>query len=119
MSVSYSSHDRKGGVVLTRKRTEKKRHAGHTPRAIVSIDKLYKRASFLLAECTIKAVRKDIEAAMDYLAADSDFMRMMESRAEALLCRPSTGPEDSPFEDVIVDTMTALQDRLEKQPVSA
>ena len=56
---------------------------------------------------------------MDYLAADNDFMGMMEARAEALLCRPSTGPEDSPFEDVMVDTMTALEERLAKQGMPA
>lgn len=56
---------------------------------------------------------------MDYLAAENDFMGMMEARAESLLCRPSNGPEDSPFEDLIVDTMTALQERLAKQPLSA
>ena len=117
--MSISPHDRKAGVALTRKRTEKARRAGHTPRSIISIDKLYKRASFLLGSCTIKPVRKDVEAAMDYLAADNDFMDMMEARAEALLCRASTGPEDSPFEDVIVDTMTALQERLAKQPLPA
>jgi hypothetical protein len=117
--VSISSHDRKAGVALTRKRNEKARRAGHTPRVAISIDEVYKRASFLLASCTIKPVRKDIEAAMDYLAADNDFMHMMESRAETLLCRPSNGPEDSPFEDLIVDTMTALQERLAKQPLSA
>jgi len=55
---------------------------------------------------------------MDYLAADNDFMRMMETRAASLLCRESTGPEDSPFEDLMVDTMTALQERLAKQPLS-
>jgi len=117
--VSISSHDRKAGVALTRKRTEKGRRAGHTPRIAVSIDTLYKRASFILGSCTIKPVRKDIEAAMDYLAAENDFMGMMEARAESLLCRPSNGPEDSPFEDLIVDTMTALQERLAKQPLSA
>jgi hypothetical protein len=117
--VSISPHDRKAGVALTRKRTEKARRAGHTPRVVVSIDKLYKRASFLLAECTIKPVRKDVEAAMDYLAADNDFMHMMEGRAETLLCRPSNGPEDSPFEDLMVDTMTALQERLAKQALPA
>ena len=106
-------------MALTRKRNEKARHAGHTPRVVVSIDKLYKRASFMLGSCTIKPVRKDIEAAMDYLAADNDFMGMMEARAESLLCRPSNGPEDSPFEDLLVDTMTALQERLAKQPLSA
>ena len=56
---------------------------------------------------------------MDYLATDNDFMHMMESRAAALLCREPTGPEDSPFEDLMVDTMTALQERLAKQPLSA
>jgi hypothetical protein len=117
--VSISPHDRKAGVALTRKRTETKRRAGHTPRAIVSLDKLYKRASFVLGSCTIRPVREDVEAAMDYLAADNDFMGMMEARAEALLCRPSSGPEDSPFEDVIVDTMTALEERLVKQGLPA
>ena len=117
--MSISPHDRKAGVALTRKRNEKARHAGHTPRVVVSIDKLYKRASFVLGSCTVKPVRKDIEAAMDYLAADDDFMHMMESRAAGLLCREPTGPEDSPFEDLMVDTMTALQERLAKQPLSA
>jgi len=117
--VSISPHDRTAGVALTRKRNEKARRAGHTPRAVISIDQLYKRASFLVASCTIKPVRKDVEAAMDYLAAENDFMGMMEARAESLLCRPSNGPEDSPFEDLIVDTMTALQERLAKQPLSA
>jgi hypothetical protein len=56
---------------------------------------------------------------MDYLAADNDFMHMMEARAAALLCREPTGPEDSPFEDLMVDTMTALQERLAKQPLPA
>ena len=117
--MSISSHDRTAGVALTRKRNEKARRAGHTPRAVMSIDKLYKRASFMLGSCTIRPVRKDVEAAMDYLAADNDFMHMMESRAAALLCREPTGPEDSPFEDLMVDTMTALQERLAKQPLSA
>lgn len=117
--MSISSHDRKAGVALTRKRNEKARRAGHTPRTIISIDKLYKRASFLLASSTIPPVRKDIEAAMDYLAAENEFMGMMEARAAALLCRESTGPEDSPFEDVIVDTMTALEERLAKQSLQA
>jgi len=117
--VSISPHDRKAGVALTRKRNEKPRHAGHTPRTVISLDKLYKRASFMLGSCTIKPVRKDVEAAMDYLAADNDFMHMMESRAAALLCREPTGPEDSPFEDLMVDAMTALQERLAKRPLSA
>jgi hypothetical protein len=117
--VSISPHSRKTGVALTRKRNETARRAGHATRAAVSVDKLYKRATFLLGSCTIKVVRKDIEAAMDYLASDDDFMRMMESRAESLLCRPSHGPEDSPFEDVMVDTMTALQERLAKQGMPA
>jgi len=117
--VSISPHDRKAGVALTRKRNEKARRAGHTPRVVMSVDKLYKRASFLLGSCTIKPVRKDVEAAMDYLAADNDFMGMMEARAASLLCRESTGPEDSPFEDLMVDTMTALQERLAKQPLPA
>jgi hypothetical protein len=119
--VSISPQGRKTGVALTRNRNKKAsaRRAGHTKRAAVSIDKLYKRASFLLASCTIKLVRKDVEAAMDYLAANDEFMRLMESRAESLLTRPSTGPEDSPFEDLMVDTMTALQDRLAKNPLPA
>ena len=56
---------------------------------------------------------------MDYLASNDDFMRLMESRAESLLTRRSTGPEDSPFEDLMVDTMTALQERLAKQGMPA
>jgi len=113
--VSISPHDRKTGAALTRKRNEIARRAGHAPRAAFSVDKLFKRATFLLASCSIKPVRKDVEAAMDYLASDDEFMRLMETRAESLLCRPSTGPEDSPFEDLMVDTMTALQERLAKQ----
>ena len=117
--MSISPHDRKAGVALTRKRSDKTRRAGHTPRSVISVDKLYKRASFLIGSCTIQPVREDVEAAMDYLAADNGFMGMMEARAEGLLCRPSSGPEDSPFEDVIVDTMTALEERLAKQGLPA
>jgi hypothetical protein len=118
--VSISPQERKSGVGLTRIRNKTTtRRGGHASRGAVSVDKLYKRASFLLASCTIEPVRKDIEAAMDYLASNDEFMRLMESRAESLLTRPSTGPEDSPFEDLMVDTMTALQERLAKQPLPA
>lgn len=118
--MSISPHERQTGVALTRNRNKSNaRRAGHAQRAAVSVDKLYKRATFLLGSCTIKPVRKDIEAAMDYLASNDDFMRLMESRAESLLTRRSTGAEDSPFEDVMVDTMTALQERLAKQGMPA
>jgi hypothetical protein len=118
--VSISPQARKTGAALTRNRNKSQaRRSGHAARASISIDKLYKRATFLLGSCTIKPVRSDVEAAMDYLAADDEFMRMMETRAESLLCRPSSGPEDSAFEDLVVDSMTALEERLSKHGMPA
>jgi hypothetical protein len=49
---------------------------------------------------------------MDYLAADEEFMSMLDARAESLLRRRSAGPEDSPFEELMVVAMEAIQERL-------
>jgi hypothetical protein len=56
--------------------------------------------------------RTDLEAAMDYLTFREDFMSLLDLRAESLLRRRSVGPEDAPFEEIIVDALTLLQQRL-------
>jgi len=55
----------------------------------------------------------DPEAAMDYLATRAEFMLRLESRVESELGRASAGAEDAPFEELMVDLMTAVQSRLE------
>ena len=57
---------------------------------------------------------------MDYLAAREEFMSLLDARAQSLLRRESAGPEDAPFEDLLVATMEAVQERLsERIPASS
>jgi hypothetical protein len=49
---------------------------------------------------------------MDYLASREEFMALLDLRAESLLRRNSAGPEDAAFEEIIVDALTLLQERL-------
>lgn len=49
---------------------------------------------------------------MDYLASREDFMALLDLRAESLLRRRFAGPEDASFEEIIVDALTLIQDRL-------
>jgi hypothetical protein len=49
---------------------------------------------------------------MDYLTFREDFMALLDLRAESLLRRRSAGPEDAAFEEIIVDALTLLQERL-------
>jgi len=51
---------------------------------------------------------------MDYLAANEDFMSLLDLRAESLLRRTFAGPEDAAFEEIIVDALTVLQERLDR-----
>jgi hypothetical protein len=49
---------------------------------------------------------------MDYLAFREDFMVLLDLRAESLLRRRFAGPEDAAFEEIMVDTLTVLEQRL-------
>jgi len=49
---------------------------------------------------------------MDYLAFREDFMVLLDLRAESLLRRRFAGPEDAAFEEIMVDTLTLLEQRL-------
>ena len=50
---------------------------------------------------------------MDYLATREEFMLLLESNVGSELGRVSTGAEDAPFEERMVDLMAAVQSRLE------
>jgi hypothetical protein len=56
--------------------------------------------------------RTDLEAAMDYLTFREDYMALLDLRAESLLRRRFAGPEDAAFEEIMVDALTLLQERL-------
>jgi hypothetical protein len=77
-----------------------------------AIDRLVKEAAGLLASCPFDIPRTDVEAAIDYLTSHEDFMALLDHRAESLLHRQFAGPGDSAFEEIIVDALTLLQDRL-------
>jgi len=49
---------------------------------------------------------------MDYLTFREDFMSLLDLRAESLLRRRFAGPEDAAFEEIIVDALTLLEQRL-------
>ena len=51
---------------------------------------------------------------MDYLTFREDFLALLDLRAESLLRRPFDGPEDADFEEIIVDALTLIQERLSK-----
>jgi hypothetical protein len=79
-----------------------------------AIEGLYKEAAALLAACPFDIPRSDVEAAMDYLASLEDFMGLLDLRAESILRRRFAGPEDAAFEELIVDAMAMLQERLSR-----
>jgi len=56
--------------------------------------------------------RTDLEAAMDYLTFREDYMALLDLRAESLLRRRSAGSEDAAFQEIMVDALTLLQQRL-------
>jgi len=49
---------------------------------------------------------------MDYLTFREDYMALLDLRAESLLRRRFAGPEDAAFEEIMVDALTLLQERL-------
>jgi hypothetical protein len=51
---------------------------------------------------------------MDYLASRENFMALLDLRAESILRRRFAGPEDAAFEEIIVDALTLLQERLDQ-----
>jgi len=79
-----------------------------------AIEGLFKEAAALLAACPFDILRSDVEAAMDYLASREDFMGLLDLRAESILRRRFAGPEDAAFEELIVDAMAMLQERLSR-----
>lgn len=84
-------------------------------RSAPSADMVFGRVAALLASFSPVMANAAAEAAMDYLADHHDFMDLLASRVGAALGRDSFGPEDVPFEELMVDLMTELQQRLESQ----
>jgi hypothetical protein len=73
---------------------------------------MVKEAAGLLASCPFDIPRTDVEAAMDYLTSHEGFMSLLDHRAESILRREFAGPGDSAFEEIIVDALTLLEERL-------
>ncbi len=76
------------------------------------LDGLVECASALLLASPRMIARRGAEAEMDYLAGREEFMRKLEAAIEDILGRASKGVADAPFEDAMVDLMTAVQTRL-------
>ena len=76
------------------------------------MDRVVEEATRLVVSCPFDAPHADLEAAMDYLTFREDFMALLDLRAESLLGRRFAGPEDAPFEEIMVDTLTLLEQRL-------
>jgi len=112
--VSTPPHLRKPGATLTRNQPYRGSFRKHASTGRPAIERLLKEAAAILAGCPFDVPRTDVEAAMDYLAAHEDFMGLLDLRAESLLRRAFAGPEDSAFEEIIVDAMTVLQERLDR-----
>lgn len=76
------------------------------------LDGLVECASAFLLSSPSVITQRGAEAEMDYLASLDEFVRELESAVEAVLGRSSSGVGDAPFEEAIVDLMTAVQSRL-------
>jgi hypothetical protein len=111
-SVSIPPHLRKPGAALTRNQPYRGSPRRHASTGRPAIERLLKEAAALLAACPFDIPRADVEAAIDYLASREDFMALLDLRAESILRRRSAGPEDAAFEEIIVDALTVLQERL-------
>ncbi|HLC28393.1 MAG TPA: hypothetical protein VJL07_02985 [Dehalococcoidia bacterium] len=114
--MNTPTYSRQSGAALSRNRSSRGYHA---PPSGPALKRLLAKAAAVLAACPFEAPRSGIETAMDYLAAREEFMSLLDARAESLLRRESAGPEDAPFEDLMVAAMEAIQERLsERIPVS-
>lgn len=76
------------------------------------LEGLIECASTLLLASPSVIARRGAEAEMDYLASREEFMRALEAAVEGLLGGASAAVADAPFEDAMVDLMTAVQTRL-------
>jgi hypothetical protein len=110
--VSISPHYRKPGATLVRGAPYRGSARRHAASGRPAIDRLLKEAAALLSACPFDVPRRDVEGALDYLASREEFMALLDLRAESILGRPFAGPEDSPFQEIIVDAMTLLQQRI-------
>ena len=80
-----------------------------------ALDGLFNDAANLLGSRASFTIRAAVEAAMDYLADCDEFMSRLEVHVRSRLGRPrrqSTATDDTVFDDLMVELMTAVQDRL-------
>jgi hypothetical protein len=112
--VSIPPHLRKPGAALTRNQPYRGSLRRHASTGRPAIEGLLKEAAALLAASPFDIPRTDVEAAMDYLASRENFMALLDLRAESILRRRFAGPEDAAFEEIIVDALTLLQERLSR-----
>jgi len=83
------------------------------PASTRALDAVMDLASVLISACALAEVRTDPESAMDYLSECSEFMLLLQTIAGSRLGRSFTGPEDAPFEELMVGLMAAVQSQLE------
>src|SRR5439155_1193350 len=80
-----------------------------------ALDNLFYDAAKLLGNSPSFATQAAVEAAMDYLAECDDFMSRLEAHARSRLGRArrqDTNADDTAFDDLMVDLMIAVQDRV-------
>jgi hypothetical protein len=80
-----------------------------------TLDSLFSDAANLLGSRPFFTIQAAVEAAMDYLADCDEFMSRLEVHTRSRLGRPrrqSTVADDTVFDDLMVELMTAVQDRL-------
>ena len=80
-----------------------------------ALDAFFDDAANLLGSCPSFTIQAAVEAAMDYLADRDEFMSRLEVHARSRLGRPrrqSTVADDTVFDALMVELMTAVQDRL-------
>jgi len=113
--VSLQPQARRPGQTLTGRRRHAFAPAEDIALRVPARDHLFYDAAKLLGNCPSFATQAAVEAAMDYLAECDDFMARLEAHARLRLGRArkqDTNADDTAFDDLMVDLMIAVQDRV-------
>ncbi|TMG02713.1 MAG: hypothetical protein E6I02_03985 [Chloroflexi bacterium] len=113
--MSLQPQARRPGQTLTGKRRHAFAPAEDVELRAPALDNLFYDAAKLLGNSPSFATQAAVEAAMDYLAECDDFMSRLEAHARSRLGRArrqDTNADDTAFDDLMVDLMIAVQDRV-------